>query len=144
MDHGESENRGPKTLGSILRAPGPKNLKKCQNLKVITSWFPITKSTTRNPKIVVLTLGSILRAPGKKKYENNIILHQKSLIFELILDALSPRVHLDRSWSRPWSGRVGLGRVDWGRRSTKVGSRRVKVGKILVNLSRPRSNCAIN
>ena len=28
FDHGKSKNRGPETLGSILRAPGPKNLKK--------------------------------------------------------------------------------------------------------------------
>ena len=36
---GESENRGIETLGSIFRAPGPKNLKKGQNFNVIISIF---------------------------------------------------------------------------------------------------------
>ena len=40
FDHGESENRGLETPGSILSAPGPKNLIKGQNFKVIMSWFP--------------------------------------------------------------------------------------------------------
>ena len=35
FDHGESENRGPETLGSISRAPGPKNVKKGQNFIII-------------------------------------------------------------------------------------------------------------
>ena len=37
IDHGESKNFGPDTLGSILRTKGPKNLKKGQNFKVIFS-----------------------------------------------------------------------------------------------------------
>ena len=35
--HEESDNRGPETLGSILKAPG--HLKKGQNFKVIISRF---------------------------------------------------------------------------------------------------------
>ena len=37
FDHGEFKNRGPDALGSILRAPGSKYLKKGQKFKVIIS-----------------------------------------------------------------------------------------------------------
>ena len=33
FDHGESENRGPKTLGFIISAPAPKNAKKGSHFK---------------------------------------------------------------------------------------------------------------
>ena len=47
FDHGKSVNRNLETIGSILRAPWPKNLKKSENFKVIISWFP--KSDYPNP-----------------------------------------------------------------------------------------------
>ena len=39
FDHDESENRVPETLGPMIRAPGPKNLKKVKHFKVIISRF---------------------------------------------------------------------------------------------------------
>ena len=39
-NHGESENCGPETVGSILRAQGPKDPKKGKNFKVIIWGFP--------------------------------------------------------------------------------------------------------
>ena len=45
FDHGESENHGPETPGSILRAPRPKNLRKGQNFKVIITGALLAKKT---------------------------------------------------------------------------------------------------
>ena len=61
IDHEESENRGPETLGSILRAPG--HPKKGKNFKVIISLIGINQidheeSENRGPE----TIGSILKA----------------------------------------------------------------------------------
>ena len=53
------ESIDPETQGSKFWAPGPKNLKKGQNLSVIISIFYVrlkTKSSTRNPKIIVSRL----------------------------------------------------------------------------------------
>ena len=59
IDHGESKKNGFETLGCNLRAAGPKNHEKSQNFKVVISlfsWQILTKSTMRNPKIVVSRL----------------------------------------------------------------------------------------
>ena len=73
-DHCESDNRGAETLGSILRVLGPRDLKNCQNLKVIFRDFFIKiyhmeheESENRGHE----TIGSILRPQGTLKNVQN-------------------------------------------------------------------------
>ena len=58
FDHGESENRGIMTLGSILRAPGQKTLK-IQNFKVIISRFPDRFKPNRPRGILKIVVGRL-------------------------------------------------------------------------------------
>ena len=73
-DHGESENLGDFTLGSILRALKPIDLKNGKNFKVIISRFlnksyqiDHEESENLGPEI----RGSILKAPGLKALKKN-------------------------------------------------------------------------
>ena len=66
LDHGESKNCGPNTVGSIVRAPGYKYLKNCQNFKVTISSFSNRYKPNRSQSVrksCPETPGSFLKAP---------------------------------------------------------------------------------